>query len=70
MYFSQVLKSADAALEDLRAVYFKRIIGMRNTFVDLYESRTSNPSEAVIETNGNEIDEYKSSFLTKLDDAS
>lgn len=28
-----VLKSADAAMEDLRAMYFKRIIGMRDAFV-------------------------------------
>lgn len=33
-----VLKTADAAMEDLRAMYFKRIIGMRDAFVSGYAS--------------------------------
>lgn len=35
---SGVLKTADAALEDLRSMYFKRIIGMRDAFVNGYNT--------------------------------
>jgi hypothetical protein len=41
-----VLRSADTALEDLRAMYFKRIIGMRDAFVNGYDTSSKRASSA------------------------
>jgi hypothetical protein len=41
-----VLQAADAALEDLRAMYFKRIIGMRDAYVNGYHTRSNNHSNS------------------------